>query len=303
MVGGEPVGELEIEGVQLDMVSHSKHLCQVRIHNKSSARTADDVQVELAEFEDALESGPQAEYFRPALPFALQPARPSGNTINPGGSAKYDLFQVTKSIKTATRAQDGAVTGWQQMVIAYFTHETTKNLAQFACNRPYRLRFIVTARDLRKVEQDLQLLFSEQGELCRFSLTPASSHSTRETPLEKRTSLVENLAGFRFALRTRAGEIGKIASDRYQQEKINGTDRTTSKLLAEIETYFTQNPTNLGTAALADLTSKEGMDRSPIHCIYGNTIYHDDWEQVQRWLFQLEKNLASIMHKLDSKPL
>jgi hypothetical protein len=303
VVGGEPIGELEIEGVQLDIVSHSKHLCQVRIHNRSSARTADNVQVELAEFEDALESGPQAEYFRPVLPFALQPARPSGNTINPGGSAKYDLFHVTKNTKTATRERDGAVTGWQQMVIAYFTHETTTNLTQFACNRPYRLSFIVTARDLRKVEQDFQLLFSERGELCRFSLTPASSRSTRETAIQQRTSLVEALARFRFALRTRAGEIGKMASDRYHQEKIDGTDQKTSKLLAEIETYFTQNPTDMGVAALADLTSKQGMDRSPIHCSYGCTIYHDEWEQMQRWLFQLEKNLARIIDKLGSKPL
>jgi hypothetical protein len=303
VVGGEPVGELEIEGVQLDIVSHSKHLCQVRIHNESSARTADNVQVELAEFEDALESDPQAEYFRPVLPFALQPARPGENTINPGGSAKYDLFHVTKNIKTATRARDGAVTGWQQMVIAYFTHETTTNLTQFACNTLYRLRFIVTARDLRKVKQDFQLLFSEQGELCRFSLTPALSRSTRETAIQKRTSLVEALARFRFALRTRAAEVGKMASDQYHKEQIDGTDQTTSKLLAEIEAYFKKNPADLGMASLADLTSNEGMDRSPIHCIYGNTIYHDEWEQMQRWLLQLEKNLAGITDKLNSKPL
>ncbi len=303
VVGGEPIGELEIEGVQLDIVSHSKHLCQVRIHNRSSARTAENVQVELAEFEDALGNGQQADYFRPVLPIALRPGRPSGDTINPGGSTKYDLFHVTKNIKTATLARDGAVAGWQQMVIAYFTHETTTNLTQFACNKPYRLRFIVTARDLRKIEQDFQLLFSEQGELCRFSLTPASSRSTRETAIENRTSLVEALARFRFALRTRAGAIGKMASDQYHQVKMDGTDQKTSKLLAEIETYFTQNPTDLGVAALADLTSKEGMDRSPIHCIYGCTIYHDDWEQVQRWLFQLEKNLARIIDKLGSKPL
>ena len=303
VVGGGPVAELEIEGVQLGISGHSKHLCQVQVHNKSPARTADNVQVELAAFEDAVENDPHAECFRPVLPFTLQPAKPGGNTINPGGSAKYDLFRVTKNIKTATLARDGAVTGWQQMVMAFFTHETTTNLTQFACNRPYRLRFIVTARDFRKVEQDLHLLFSVQGELCRFSLTPASSCSAREIAIEMRRASVEALARFRFALRTRAAEVGKMPSDEYHMEKIDGTDHKTSELLAKIETYFAQNPTDLGIPALADLTSKEGMDRSPIHCIYGTTIYHDEWERMQRWLLQLEKNLAGIIDKLNSKPV
>jgi len=79
-------------GVSLDIATAQYHLCQIRIHNKSSTKTADNVRVELIALEDAAE-GPADDYFRPKFPIILKPEIVGENTINPGASQKYNLFR------------------------------------------------------------------------------------------------------------------------------------------------------------------------------------------------------------------
>jgi hypothetical protein len=174
----ETDSDLEIEGVPLDIATAQYHPCQIRIHNRSSTKTADNVRVELVALEDAAVTGTADDYFRPVLPVILKPEIAGENTINPGASQKYNLFRVTMNIRSAI-LKDGVAIGWQQKFLAYFTKETTKDVTQFIGNESYRLKLAVTARDFVKAEQEFNLTFSNKGTFHCFTLTKISSKETK----------------------------------------------------------------------------------------------------------------------------
>jgi hypothetical protein len=161
--------DLEIEGVPLDIASAQYHQCQLRIYNKSSTKTADNVKVELIALDDGLENDQAAKYFRPTFPVVLKPEIAGENTINPEASIKFSLFRVTMNVKSAI-LKDGVAVGWEQKFIALFGNETTKDVTLFSWKKPYRLKLIATARDFKKVEREFDLVFSDEGSFCRFIL-------------------------------------------------------------------------------------------------------------------------------------
>jgi hypothetical protein len=169
--------DLEIVGVPIDIATTQYHLCQIRIHNKNSTKTADNVRVELIALEDAA-GGLADDYFRPKFPIILNPEIAGENTINPGASQKYNLFRVTMNVKTAI-IKDGVATGWQQKFLAYFTQETGKNVTQFIWKEFYRLKLAVTAREFVKLQQEFNLTFSDEGTFCRFRLATINSIETK----------------------------------------------------------------------------------------------------------------------------
>ncbi len=163
---------LEIEAIPYDITPPQKHWCKIRVLNKSSTITADNVQVELLELNDSLGNEAEAKYFRPPFPVILKPEIAGANTINPGASLTYNLFQVTM-IKGATQKENETEPVWHWRFLAYFAQDTTKNLTQFFGKEKYRLKLTASARDLLKVEQEFDLTFSDEGTFCRFNLTNA----------------------------------------------------------------------------------------------------------------------------------
>jgi hypothetical protein len=58
----------------------------------------------------------------------------------------------------------------QPSFMAHFTQETEKDIAYFYWKKHYRMKLIVTAKDFVKVEQEFNLIFSDEGTFCRFTL-------------------------------------------------------------------------------------------------------------------------------------
>lgn len=161
---------LEIESVDSDIVSAHKQLCQIRILNRSSTVTADNVKVELIALEDELEHSVQEQHFRPAFPVILN-SQTGENIINPGSLLVYRLFHVMMN-DGWFRAENSQEMIPYRRIFAYFTPgQTTQNLTHFLWRKSYRLKLKVTARDFSKTEQEFNLTFSEHGSLCRFSIT------------------------------------------------------------------------------------------------------------------------------------
>jgi hypothetical protein len=177
------------------------------------------------------------------------------------------------------------------------------DVALFRGKKQYRIRIVATARDLPKTEQEFFVIFSHNDDdFWRFNLIPVTPSSEKKAKEFNRALVVATLGQFRLDLLGRAKQINKISSNQYHDENIEG-DEVSARILNEITSYFGQNAIDLGTNALADFQSKQNMDRTPIHDNFGNTIYHDDWQWMQQWLIQGEKNLAKIIDKLNAKPL
>jgi hypothetical protein len=163
---------LDIEGVTCDISSAQKHLCQIRILNKNSTITADNVKVELLELEDRLENSVQEQYFRPTYPIILN-SQTGENIINPGSSLVYRLFHVMMNDGWFRQDNSQELIPYRA-IVAYFTPgQITQNVTHFLWKKDYRLKLRVTARDFSKTEQDFNLSFSDEGKFCRFSLEKA----------------------------------------------------------------------------------------------------------------------------------
>lgn len=285
---------LDIDGIASDIRSKERHPCLIRI---SSSKTADNVQVELLSLED--EMGEVGKVVRPLFPRIVEPESSGKTTINPGASIKFKLFDVVV-FDAAKRTETNVISS--KHFIAYFTTQATSDVVVFHWKKYYRLRLVATARDLPKTEREFFLQFvCNEGEFCRFNFIAVTDHTVKEAKEFNRAEIVETLGQFRFALLARADEINKMASDLYHEET-NG-ELKTAGLLMQIEAYFNSNPIDLGTNALADLHSKENIDHTPIHCIFGTTVYHDEWQWAQQRLIQWEKNLIKIVRNLNAKPL
>jgi hypothetical protein len=286
---------LEIEGITCRIMSNERYPCQLRV---SSTKTADNVQVEIQHLEDEL--GEVGTFIRPSFPKTLKPDIVGANTINPGSSQKYNLFQVIKS--------DGAkVNGKEQIphknFICYFSEETAADVTLFQWKRFYRIKIVATARDLPKAEQDFFVNFScKDNEFCRFNLIPVTPSTEKEAREINRALVVAELGQFRLDLLSRAQQINKMSSSQYHDADKDG-DMVSVRIINEITSYFGRYPIDLGTNALADFQSVQNMDTTPIHDIYGKTIHHDDWQWMQQKLIQSEKNLTKIIDKLNAKPL
>ena len=161
---------VEIEAIPCEIKSAQYLFCQIRIKNNSPTLTADNVRVELIALEDALETEEQSNYYHPALPLVLSAAVESDYSINPGSSLRFNLFKVTMNVKSAI-LKDGNIVDWRRTFTAYFTKETTKDLTLFHGNKHYRIKLTVTARDFPKIEQEFNLMFSDEGSFCRFTLS------------------------------------------------------------------------------------------------------------------------------------
>jgi hypothetical protein len=168
--------DLEVEGVPLDIASAQYHQCQIRIYNRSSTKTADNVKIELVALDDGLKNDQAAKYFRPTFPIVLKPEIAGENTINPEASIKFNLFRVTMNVRSAI-LKDGNIIGWEQKFLAYFTQETTKQVTQFSWKKSYRLKLVATARDFKKAEHEFDLKFTDEGTFCRFTLTKVQSQN------------------------------------------------------------------------------------------------------------------------------
>jgi len=164
---------LEIEGVTSDIKAAKWHPCQIRIHNKSSTKTADNVRVELISLDDELKMEAQAAYFRPPFPVILNPEAAGMNTINPGGKLQFRIFCVSANSKTAI-IRDGNIVGYEQKLTARFNPEgtTENNTAMFHCQKSYRLKLAVTARDFPNTDREFDLTFSTETGICQIFLKP-----------------------------------------------------------------------------------------------------------------------------------
>jgi hypothetical protein len=161
---------LEIEGIVSDIPNSRKHLCQIRILNKSDTLTADNVKVEVIEMQDGLENNVQEQYFRPPFPFGLEPQN-GMTTINPGASQAYRLFHVMVHDGWSRVENSQEIIGYRR-IIAYFTPgHAAQNLTRFLWKKDYRTKLIVTARDFSKKEQEFNHNFAHNGASCRFLLT------------------------------------------------------------------------------------------------------------------------------------
>jgi hypothetical protein len=286
---------LFIDGISSAITTSNRHQCQIRV---SSVKTADNVQVEIFDMEDELAE--VGKFIHPTFPIILKPEIAGINTINPGSSQKYNLFQVGKS--------DGAKRIGNELFpdknfVCYFTEEATKDVALFRGKKHYHIKIVATARDLPKTEQGFFVRFSRNDDdFWRFNLIPVTPSSEKEAREFNRALVVATLGQFRLDLLGRAKQIIKISSNQYHDENKEGDDAS-ARIFNEITSYFGQNAIDLGTNALADFQSKQNMDRTPIHDNFGETIYHDDWQWMQQWLIQSEKNLTKIIDKLNAKPL
>ena len=151
---------LEIESAPLEIKSAKWHPCQIVIHNKSSTKTADDVRVEMVSFDDEIKLSAQAAHFHPSFPLVLNPETQGKNTINPGGRIQYRMFRVSANSKPAI-IKDGQIVGYEQKLMARFNSSDVidNNMALFQCQKPYRMKLVVTARDFQKSEQEFNLIF------------------------------------------------------------------------------------------------------------------------------------------------
>lgn len=286
---------LVINGLSSAITTSKRHQCQIRV---SSIKTADNVQVEILNMEDELAE--VGKFVHPTFPIILKPEIAGTNTINPGSSQKYNLFQVGKS--------DGAKRIGNELFpdknfVCYFTEEATQDVALFRGKKQYRIKMVATARDLPKTEQEFFVKFSRNDDdFWRFNLIPVTPSSEKEAKEFNRALVVATLGEFRLDLLRRAKQINKISSNQYHDENKEG-DEASARIFNEITSYFGQNAIDFGTNALADFQSKQNMDHTPIHDNYGETIYHDDWQWMQQWIIQSEKNLAKIIDKLNAKPL
>lgn len=215
--------DLEIEGVPIDIKTAQYHQCQIRIHNKNSSKTADNVRVELLVIEDAGIS-PADDYFRPKLPIILKPEIAGENSINPGGSQKYNLFRISTNVKSAI-LKNGVAIGWQQKFLAYFTQETTKDVIQFVWKEFYRLKLVVTARDFLKSEAEFFLSFSDEGEFCRFNLTKTKTIETQQDDRIARKKIKDSLAGCRMTIQNLCAQLEGIQYFRYYGETRQNFER------------------------------------------------------------------------------
>ena len=140
---------LEIESVDSDIPGAQKHLCQIRIINRSPTVTADNVKVELVALEDDLKNSVQGQYFRPAFPIILN-SQTGENIINPGSPLVYRLFHVMMNDGWLRQENSQEMIPYRA-IIAYFTPgQTTQNVTQFLWKKDYRLKLRATARDFSK---------------------------------------------------------------------------------------------------------------------------------------------------------
>lgn len=320
---------LEIEGIPCDMPASTRYICQIRVHNNNQTKSADDVQVELLEMESSEEEN--KPFFKLQFPWTLLPENQTGTiSINPGGEKIFTLFDagIQESYKPTTiddiyervEAEKKGIKYTppssflvRTFVMCSFKHPDHKKYAFFEKNRNYRLKSRITARDFPPTEIELNLNFTGDKSGCKFTLTPnqqresqiviKSAETAKETRAVKRAAMVEKLAQFRLELTDRAYEIHRMPSDQYHREKINDTDQKSKAIVSEILNFFQENPIELGIPALADFDSTENLIRTPIHSIYGITIYHDEWEGMQNQLRHCERNLEKIINKLEAKPL
>ena len=275
-----------VEGIRCTMTTSDRHQCQIRVQ---SGKTADNVKVELLALQDELEE--VGKFIYPTFPIILHPDN-GENTINPGSSQKYNFFQAVKSSAS------------KHSFIGHFSEESAKEVMLFRGKKFYRAKLCVTARDLPKLEQDFFLrFFANDGDFWQFELIPVNSSSEEEAKRFNRASIIETLGQFRFALIERARQINKVPSDTWHKENEKDGDVQTARIFSEIEIFFKANAIELGTNALADFYSQKNLIRARINCVFGETIYHDEWEWTQNWIKNCEKNLSDIAERLNAKPL
>ncbi len=164
---------LEVERVPCDVKLRNWQLCQTRVHNKSSTKTADNVQVEIIAFEDEYGSEPLTATLRPSLPIKLSPADGVLNIINPGARLLFDLFQCA-IIKTIPITKDGNIVGsepaYVQARFRSFDDPLKREMAAFQCGKPYKFKLTATARDFSNYEHEYALIFSVENGVCHFNL-------------------------------------------------------------------------------------------------------------------------------------
>ncbi len=155
---------LEIEAVTTEIKSAKWHSCLIAIQNKSSTKTADNLRVELISLDDELKIAVQATHFHPPFPVVLNTETSGTNTLNPGGRMQYRLFRVSASNKSGI-IKDGQVVGWEQKLFARFNSSDVidHNTAAFQCQKPYRLKLAVTARDFQICEREFALIFVDDS--------------------------------------------------------------------------------------------------------------------------------------------
>ena len=168
---------LEIEPITF-VNARGWHTCQINIHNKKSMKTADDVQVEIIDLADELGTEALTATLRPSFPVRLEPENGQANRINPGGKLVFDLFESAVVSKTPI-TEDGKIVGTEPFIIQVRFNSgdgLRRELAAFKCGKSYQLKIMATARDFKNTEREFTLLFSAEGESCRFNLSQSNPH-------------------------------------------------------------------------------------------------------------------------------
>jgi hypothetical protein len=154
---------MTIEGIPCDMPKLGKYVCQIRVHNNSPNKSADDVEVKLLKMEYSEET---KDYYRPSIPRILMPEIKDGRPINPGTWLTFNLFYALKSEGSSGSHIYGYLVDDVQV--------TKQNIPFFEVNKNYQLQIMATARDFPKTVEVYNLNFISGASQCRFTLTPVS---------------------------------------------------------------------------------------------------------------------------------
>jgi len=314
---------LEIEGIPVDITNGKYFWCQISVHNKNPAKSADDVRVELIKLEDSLGDslgeGPAASMFHPVFPLTLKPAIAGTSTINPGADTKYVLFRVIMQ-KEVVKENEAYVVACQTF-IASFGNEgiAEKNTMVFKWKKTYRLKIAVTGRDIHKVEQEFEMTFldfspadgvghsddsfekfdktfSEAGEFCRFNLVPIKKLTEAEKLArdEKAKKAVEELVKFGQSIAIRISHIKGIEATKYNPDTDNETWDVIHQAGAYISLMLKEDAAKVFDSGVFEIHGS-----TLPHAQHGSTRYEDGLEQTLARLGRRFVNLKTLIDGID----
>ena len=168
----------EIEGLLREMEALTPYICQIRVHNCSMEKTAQNVKVEILQMETSRERN--KPYFEAKPPITLFPENETGNfSINPGAEKNFTLFDARKVEGQSRSNVDLPLVAYCYVWSEFKNpeHKTIdhKKFAFFEKNSAYPIKIRVTAHDLPPTETEFNLKFIGDGSQCRFTLTKTQS--------------------------------------------------------------------------------------------------------------------------------
>ncbi len=277
----EGVSDLEIEFIQSNPKPAKKHPCQIRIRNKSAAKNADDLKVEILSFTDEL-SAEHAKYYHPEFPYLLKPDS-QNNTINPLDAAVVTAFYFESASK---------IEGREQKFVAGFdvAKSTEKKYASFLEKKNYQIKFAASARGMARVEKEFKMIFSVEGGIGRIDLKPIVQIS-EDGKRQKAEKAVEKLTEFATIFFQRINSIKAISPVNYNPQKDDALWNANDAAIAYIVLNLNQDAGKVYDEGVAEINSYSVRQPG-----VGSTRYEDDYNVV---LARFNRRLVNIKRIVD----